>query len=152
MILISACLVGERCRYDGGGYDRYPELVAMVAAGTAIAVCPEVLGGLPTPRPPAELQGGDGAAVLAGRARVVTAAGADVTAAFLAGAEATARLARECQATDAILKAHSPSCGVHTVHDGTFQGRRVSGAGVTAARLRELGLALASEDGSGGGP
>lgn len=145
MILVSACLVGERCRYDGGGFDGYLELQAMVARGEAVPVCPEVLGGLGTPRPPAEIQGGDGEAVLRGAARLRTQEGQDVTEAFLRGAEATAALAREVGATGAILKARSPSCGVHAVYDGSFQGQTRPGPGVTAAWLAEQGLALAEE-------
>lgn len=145
-LLVSACLVGERCRYDGGGFDGYPDLRRMVEEGRAIAVCPEELGGLSTPRPPAEIVGGDGTDVWQGRARLVTLEGTDVTEAFLAGAEATARLAREVGATQAILKARSPSCGSHGRYDGTFRGRIVPGMGVTAARLTELGLTVLSEE------
>lgn len=144
--LVSACLVGERCRYDGGGFDRFPELRRMVQAGMAIAVCPEELGGLPTPRPPAELLGGDGRAALNGKARLVSVEGEDVTAAFLRGAEAAARLALEEGATTAILKARSPSCGCQGIYDGTFSGRVVPGMGVTAARLTQLGLTVHSEE------
>lgn len=144
--LISACLVGEHCRYDGGGFDGYPDLRRMVAEGRAIAVCPEELGGLPTPRPPAELVGGDGHDVLAGEARLVTRDGADVTDAFLRGAEAAARLAIAHGATTAILKARSPSCGCHGVYDGTFGGGLAPGMGVTAARLTRMGLQVFSEE------
>lgn len=146
MILVSACLVGERCRYDGGGFDRFGDLKRLVAQGEAIAVCPEVLGGLSTPRPPAELVGGDGSAAWLGAARLVTEAGEDVTDAFLRGAEQTARIALAEGATRAILKARSPSCGCAGVYDGSFTGRVVPGMGVTAARLAELGLEVLSEE------
>ncbi|HEY9854662.1 MAG TPA: DUF523 domain-containing protein [Stenomitos sp.] len=146
MMLVSACLVGERCRYDGDGFDRYPDLKRLVVEGEAIAVCPEELGGLPTPRPPAELQGGDGAAAWRGEARLTTHAGADVTEAFLRGAEETARLAAECGATLAVLKARSPSCGCHGIYDGSFSGQIVPGMGVTAARLKAMGLQVESEE------
>lgn len=145
MILVSACLVGRRCRYDGGGFDGYPELRRMVEAGEAIAVCPEELGGLPTPRPPAELQGGDGAAALRGDARLTTREGQDVTEAFLIGAEETARLASVHGAHTAILKARSPSCGCDGIYDGSFEGGLVPGLGVTAARLSAMGLVVHSE-------
>lgn len=145
-ILVSACLVGERCRYDGGGFDGYPDLRRMVAEGRAIAVCPEELGGLPTPRPPAELMGGDGQAALNGEARLMSIAGQDVTEAFLTGAERTARIALEQGATTAVLKARSPSCGSRGIYDGTFSGRVVPGMGVTAARLTQLGLTVHSEE------
>lgn len=146
MILVSACLVGRRCRYDGGGFDGFPDLRRMVAAGEAIAVCPEELGGLPTPRPPAELQGGDGAAALRGDAQLTTCEGQDVTEAFLKGAEETARQARAHGAHTAVLKARSPSCGRDGIYDGSFEGRVVPGMGVTAARLTAMGLIVHSEE------
>ncbi|HEY9900286.1 MAG TPA: DUF523 domain-containing protein [Pantanalinema sp.] len=147
MILVSACLIGTKCRYDGGGFSQYPELADLVAKGGAIPVCPEELGGLPTPRPPAELVGGDGAAVLRGEARIVRQDGTDVTEAFLAGAEAAARLAERHGVARAILKARSPSCGCNSVYDGTFTGRVVPGQGVTAARLAAMGIAVTDESG-----
>jgi uncharacterized protein YbbK (DUF523 family) len=146
MILISACLVGNRCRYDGGGFDRYPELARLVEEGRALPVCPEQLGGLPTPRPPAELQGGDGVDALAGTARITRQDGTDVTDAFLAGARETLEIARGCGATAAILKARSPSCGAKQIYDGTFSGGLKPGKGLTAAMLEAAGLAVYDED------
>lgn len=146
MILVSACLIGKNCRYDGGGFDNYPELAALVAAGKAFPVCPEQLGGLPTPRPPAELQGGDGQDVLDGQARITRQDGEDVTDAFLAGAQKTVEIARRCGATSAILKARSPSCGAKQVYDGSFSGALKPGKGLTAAMLEAEGLTLYDED------
>ena len=146
MILISACLIGNRCRYDGEGFDRYPELARLVEAGKAVPVCPEQLGGLPTPRPPAEIQGGDGQDVLEGQARITRQDGHDVTEAFLAGARETLEIARRCGATSAILKARSPSCGGKQVYDGSFSGALKPGKGLTAAMLEAEGLALYDED------
>lgn len=146
MILVSACLVGRRCRYDGGGFDQFPALSRMVEEGQAIALCPEELGGLPTPRPPAELMGGDGMAALSGQARIATQDGTDVTESFLRGAAAAAELAKSHGATAAVLKARSPSCGAQTIYDGTFSGRLVPGMGVTAARLKNMGLEVYSEE------
>jgi len=146
VILISACLIGKNCRYDGGGFDRYPELARLVEEGKAVPVCPEQLGGLPTPRPPAELQGGDGRDVLAGAARITRQDGQDVTDAFLAGARATVEIARRCGATAAILKARSPSCGAEQVYDGSFSGALKPGMGLTAAMLEAEGIALYDED------
>lgn len=145
MILVSACLAGERCRYDGGGFEGYPQLARMIAEGRAVPICPEVLGGLPTPRPPAEIQGGDGRDVLAGTARIRRSDGTDVTAAFRAGAEAALAIAREHGATAAVLKARSPSCGIKQIYDGSFAGRCVSGMGLTAALLDQAGLRLYDE-------
>ncbi len=146
MILISACLIGNRCRYDGGGFDGYPELAQLVEEGRALPVCPEQLGGLPTPRPPAELQGGDGVAALAGLARITRQDGTDVTDAFLAGARETLSIARSCGATAAILKARSPSCGAKQIYDGTFSGGLKPGKGLTAAMLEAEGLTVYDED------
>jgi len=103
-----------------------------------VGVCPETLGGLPTPRPAAERD-----AVVGG---VRTGEGVDVTAAFRRGARATVALAQALGATRAVLKARSPSCGCHEIYDGSFSGRLVRGEGVTAAALREAGVAVVSEE------
>lgn len=144
MILVSACLAGEACRYDGRPAE-VAGLRELVETGQALAVCPELLGGLAAPRPPAEIRGGSAEAVLDGEARVFDAQGADVTEPFLAGAAAVLRLAGECRATQVILKDRSPSCGVSLIYDGTFQGRRVPGQGVTAALLRRNGFGVISD-------
>lgn len=133
--IISACLCGEPCRYDGTGR-AIPELVSLVAGGLAVAFCPEVAGGLPTPRPPCE--------VLAGR--VIFRDGKDCSQAFAEGARAALRLAREHGIRAAILKERSPSCGVRVVYDGTFSGRLVPGMGLTAALLAADGITLYSEE------
>lgn len=139
MILVSACLCGVNCRYNGGSK---PDagVLALLREGKAIPVCPEQLGGLPTPRPPAEIQEGDGAAVLLGSARVRNKEGRDVTEEFIKGAEETLRIGRMFQAERAILKANSPSCGCGSIYDGTFSGGKRQGDGVTAALLRENGI------------
>lgn len=138
-ILVSACLAGQPCRYDGRAKPD-PGIIAMVEEGRAIPVCAEVLGGLPTPRPAAEIYGGDGRDVLAGRAHVRTAQGLDVSAHFIAGAREVARIAHEVGAQQAILQERSPSCGAGKVYDGTHSGTLVDGQGVLAALLREEGL------------
>ena len=135
-ILVSRCLLGEPCRYDGRSVP-VPELEKLRQAGhVLIPVCPEVLGGLPTPRPPAERQP-DG--------RVVNRAGEDVTAAYLEGAGRTLALAREAGCTLAVLKAKSPSCGCHEIYDGSFTGRLVPGQGVAARLLEESGVRVVDE-------
>ncbi|MBX6377266.1 MAG: DUF523 domain-containing protein [Clostridia bacterium] len=139
LVLVSACLAGVPCRYDGRD-SLEPDLRERVERGEAVVVCPEVLGGLPTPREPAEIVGGDGGDVLDGRARVVTRTGRDVTEAFVAGARATLALARLHGARKVVLKARSPSCGAGLIHDGTFSGRLREGDGVTAALLRRHGI------------
>ncbi|HYO61949.1 MAG TPA: DUF523 domain-containing protein [Actinomycetota bacterium] len=144
-VLVSACLAGRACRYDGSAND--DDLVGrLVAEGRAVLVCPEVAGGLGTPRPPAEIVGGDGADVLAGRARVVTAGGADVTDAYVAGAQRALKAAREAGARTAILKARSPSCGKSGIYDGSFSRSLRSGDGVTAALLRANGIEVSTEE------
>lgn len=146
-VLVSACLLGEACRYDGATCPR-PELEAWAAARRAegwqlTPICPEELGELGTPRPPAELKGGDGEAVWAGAAQVRRVEDdGDVTEAFVAGA----RRAREAapSAATALLKARSPSCGVNaTWIDGEVR----QGDGVFAALLRSQGVALHTEEG-----
>lgn len=145
MILISACLIGCHCRYDGGA-NRIDELQAMVGRGEAIPVCPEQMGGLSTPRPPAQIVGGEGKDVLEGRARVLTDGGADVTEAFLKGAKEALRMARLVGATRAILKERSPSCGSSLIYDGTFTGGKKAGRGVTAALFETEGIRVCSEE------
>jgi uncharacterized protein YbbK (DUF523 family) len=98
------------------------------------------------PRPPAEIKGRDGHAVLAGEARVIAADGRDVTSAFLLGAQRTLELARSWGSTTALLKSRSPSCGKYSIYDGTFRGILRSGPGVTAALLASHGLSVFSEE------
>lgn len=145
-VLVSACLLGAQVRYDGRGKALASEhLTSWRAAGRVVPFCPEVAAGLPTPRPPAEIApGGDGLAVLAGWGRVLDRDGGDMTAAFLAGAEAALALAQAERCRFALLIDGSPSCGSETLYDGTFSARRVAGVGVTAARLRAAGIAVFS--------
>lgn len=138
-ILVSACLAGFPCRYDAKSKPQ-PEVMRLVAAGLAIPICPEQLGGLPTPRSAAEIVGGDGHDVLAGNARVCNAVGEDVTEQFIRGAEIVVKLAQLCEATIAILQERSPSCGVSKVYDGSFGRQLRPGQGVAAAKLAQLGL------------
>jgi uncharacterized protein YbbK (DUF523 family) len=136
VLLVSACLLGVRCNHRG---EANPSAaVAMLAdRHRLVPVCPETLGGLPTPRPAAELQP-DGS--------VRTAGGDDVTAAYRRGAAATVALAAAVGASAAVLKARSPSCGCHLVYDGTFSRSTVEGRGVTAAALSAAGLTVQDED------
>lgn len=143
MWLVSACLLGVSCRYDGEAASPEARRRVLGLLGSVIPVCPEVAGGLGVPRPPAVLVGGDGADVLEGRARVVTEAGDDVTAAFLTGAEAAADAALALGATHACLKARSPSCGAGQVHGP--EGLRL-GDGVTAALLSRRGLTVLTDE------
>ncbi len=141
-LLVSACLAGQACRYDGRILP-WPVIVEQVAAGLAVPICPEVEGGLGIPREPAEIVGGTGEEVLDGTATVITRSGRDVTSAFLAGAEAALALARAHELTRAILKEGSPSCGVSNLRQ---RGQTVPGCGVTAARLRRAGIEVEAVD------
>ena len=144
-LLISRCLLGHRVRYDGGASGPYAQLVHWQAQGRVIALCPEVAGGLPTPRAPAEIPGGQGVQVLDGTAQVMTAQGEDVTAAFVSGARQALALVQQHGIRIAILKANSPSCGNVLTYDGSFSATKVEGQGVTAALLTRAGVQVFSE-------
>ena len=133
--MVSACLAGTPCRYDGRSNLR-PEIAALVERGEAVPVCPEVLGGLPTPRTPSEQRDG----------RVISATGRDVTDAFVSGAEAALYIAEEYGCCAAVLKARSPSCGCGRIYDGTFSHTLVDGDGLFAALLRKKGFQLFTEE------
>ncbi|MFH0809987.1 MAG: DUF523 domain-containing protein [Pseudomonadota bacterium] len=136
VVLVSACLAGLFTRYDSR--DAFNEDLMQRLSGVRwIPVCPEEAGGLPSPRPPAEMVGGDGHAVLRGRAKVMAAGGADVTLAFIAGAHAVLDVARRLQARACYLKSRSPSCGLRPSHGPAG---RLGGIGVCAALLVEQGL------------
>ncbi len=140
-VLISACLLGNPVRYDGAAKKlQHAQLARLVAAGRAIAYCPEVAGGLTVPRPAAEIRHGDGAAVIAGQARVLTRDGDDVSENFLDGARGALELCRKHQIEVAVLTEFSPSCGSGLIYDGSFTRTRVAGDGVTAALLRAHGI------------
>ena len=144
-LLISRCLLGHRVRYDGGASGPYAQLAQWQAEGRVIALCPEVAGGLPTPRAPAEIPGGQGAQVLDGTAPVMTVEGEDVTAAFVSGARQALALVQQHGIGIAILKANSPSCGNVLTYDGSFSATKVEGQGVTAALLIRAGVQVFSE-------
>ena len=147
-ILVSACLLGERVRYNGSDKRcEHPILQRWVQEGRVVAVCPEVAGGLPTPRAPAEIEGAAGGmAVLRGIARVIDVTGRDVSVAFTQGAEAAIELIRSRHIRIAVLKENSPSCGSSFSYDGTFTGKKVPFPGVSTARLQEAGVHIFSEE------
>lgn len=144
-MLVSACLLGQPVRYDGRASGHPDLLQAWQKQGRVVPLCPEVAGGLPTPRPPAEIPGGQGGAVLDGEAQVVTVLGEDVSGEFLAGARVALELVRRHGIRVAVLKSGSPSCGNRLVYDGTFSGNKVAGEGVTSALLRREGVLVFSE-------
>jgi len=144
-ILISACLAGVACTHAAEAKTREWAL-QLVASGRAVAVCPEVAGGLPVPRPEAEITGGDGGDVLDGRAHVVTVDGDDVTENYLRGAATAVAAASRTGAGLAVLKARSPSCGCGAIYDGSFGGVLTEGNGVTAAALSRGGVTVVSDE------
>ena len=141
MDIVSACLAGKKCRYDGESREN-TDIKVRYLAGDVVLVCPESFGGLPIPRCPSEIRGGDGNDVLCGDAAVFSKDGDDVTEAFLKGAKKTLEAAKRCGAQRAFLKAKSPSCGCGTIYDGTFSGVLRKGDGVAAALLKKSGIEI----------
>lgn len=133
-ILVSACLAGFSCRYDGNAMTD-PKIVEMVTGGLALPICPEQLGGLSTPRPAMGIVG----------ERVLSALGEDFTEKFELGAKETLRIAQEFRCTKAILKSGSPSCGFGQVYDGSFSNTKTEGMGFTAQLLWENSLEIESK-------
>jgi|SRR5579872_3047266 len=135
-VLVSACLLGAEVRHHGGAATvEHPILRRWRDECRIVGTCPEMAGGLPSPRPPSEIRG----------LRVVTSGGLDVTPEFEAGAATAVRIARELGIRVAVLKSRSPSCGTGRIYDGTFSGRFVDGDGVTAAALRREGVQVFDE-------
>lgn len=145
-ILISACLIGQPVRYngthkavDGTIWEQWKKEERL------IAICPEVSGGLPVPRPPAEIVGGSALDVLNGAASVINEMGQDVTTAFIEGAKLALSLARSEKVKMAVFTEGSPSCGSHRIYDGQFSGRKIAGEGVTIALLRQADIEVFSD-------
>lgn len=141
-VIVSACLTGVRCRYDGG--HRLDENVLRLSAEVELVpFCPEVEGRLSTPRVPSEIVGGDGDDVIEGTAKIIDAEGRDVTSQFLKGSNEGLSTARRNKIIKAIMKEKSPSCGVHNVYrDGTI----VNGRGVFTAILLREGIEVISNE------
>jgi len=135
MIIVSACLAGINCRWDGEARPN-PKIIEMIKAGKAIPVCPEQLGGLPTPRTPSE-QKGD---------KVFAKDGNDVTVQFRKGAEEILKIAKMINCNQAIFKSKSPSCGCGKIYDGSFFGKLIDGDGVTAKLLKENNIKVITEE------
>ena len=139
MILVSGCLVGLNCKYSGGNnYDE--RIFNLVKAGKVIPICPEQLGGLKTPRNPAEIQEKDG-----GR-KVITYEGEDVTKEYYRGAEEVLALAKKLDVKEVILQPRSPSCGKGIIYDGTFSKTKVEGNGIAADLLIKNGIKVYMPD------
>lgn len=142
MILVSACLLGKNVKYNGGNNAN----ALIIKYGKYLTpVCPECLGKLSIPHPPAELQGGDGYQVIEGKAKVVNKEGLDVTDYFRTGAQRVLDIALQHKVKYAILKANSPSCGNTMIYDGSFTDVKIPGSGVAAALLMSHGIKVYSE-------
>ncbi|AFV99751.1 purine-nucleoside phosphorylase [Gluconobacter oxydans] len=147
-ILVSACLLGQPVRYDGKAKTLLnPLLQQWQEEGRLVVVCPELAGGMPVPRPPAEIGARqDGKDVLQGDARVTDTSGADVTEEFVAGARIALNVAQTQGCRFALLMEGSPSCGSQMIYDGSFSGQKHAGAGVTAALLRQNDIQVFNQD------
>lgn len=140
-VIVSACLVGLPCAYDGQARTS-SKLLTLISPLPFLALCPEVIAGLGCPREKAEIKQGDGYDVLAGRALVYSESGLDLTSYFLKSAEEVLKIARLFSPKEIYLREGSPSCGVNLIYDGSFSGSKRSGAGVTAALLKQEGFVV----------
>lgn len=144
MILVSACLMGRNCRYDGGNAKNL-KLIELLKDKDISLICPEVEGGLSTPRSPAEIINGDGCDVLQKQAQVLNKDGEDVTDSFIRGCQKALTGIDFTEVGFAVLKSRSPSCGVNNIYSGKFNGELKKGSGVTAAFLKNKGIAVYTE-------
>lgn len=144
MILVSACLVGKNVKYNGKN-NKNNDVLEYLKDKEYIEFCPEELGGLPTPRSPVEIKGGDGLTVFNDEARVVSISGEDYTEAFVKGAKKSLDIALNNNVTLAILKSNSPSCGKNCIYDGSFSNKIINGNGVTAEILLKNNIKVISE-------
>lgn len=145
MIIVSACLAGLEVRYNGTDCLNH-KIRKLVEENKAITICPELLGGFPTPREPAEIIGGDGEDVLDGKAQVVDKQGKNVTELYIKGAYTSLNIAKDMNATLVVLKENSPSCGTSMIYNGEFIGKKIDGNGVTAALLKRNKIKVISEE------
>ncbi len=146
MRLCSACLLGIKCAWDGKDRYKNEKVINLSKKEIIIPVCPEQLGGLPTPRNPQEIQGYSGEKVLDKKCKVVNKEGGDVTKQFIQGAQEALRIAKMLNIKEFIAKQKSPSCGCGKTYDGTFSGALIEGDGVTAALLKRNGIEVISEE------
>lgn len=138
-VMVSSCLLGEKCRYNGS--DAFSQgVLDFIEDMEVISFCPELLGGMETPREPAEIKN------ISNERRVITSSGKDVTSYFRKGAAESLKLAKKCGAELIILKSKSPSCGLKEVYDGTFSGKLVPGSGLTGDILKLNNSNVLTED------
>ncbi|MFQ6010229.1 MAG: DUF523 domain-containing protein [Candidatus Aenigmatarchaeota archaeon] len=145
MKICSACLLGLKCRYDGKSKPN-ERVIELSKEEVLIPVCPEQLGGLPTPRIPSEIQGYSGEDVLDGKCKVMNNKGEDVTEQFIRGAYEVMEVAKKYDVKEFISKQKSPSCGCGKIYDGTFSGKLIEGNGVTTALLKRNGIKVMREE------
>ena len=146
MKLISACLLGIKCAWDGKDNCRSDKAIELLNFVTLIPVCPEQLGGLKTPRAPQEIQGGTGEDVLDEKCKVLNRNEEDVTQEFITGAEETLKIARQFRIKEFIGKSRSPSCGCGQIYDGAFSQKLIDGDGVTTTLLKRNGIKVIKEE------
>jgi uncharacterized protein YbbK (DUF523 family) len=146
MKLISACLLGMKCAWNGQDIYRSDKAIALLNSEKLLPVCPEQLGGLRTPRAPQEIQGGSGEDVLDGKCKVLNVEGEDVTQKFITGAVETLKITRLFHIQEFIGKSRSPSCGCGQIYDGTFSRQLIDGDGVTTALLKRNGIRVITEE------
>ena len=144
MLVVSACLVGVNCKYNGGNNDN-EKVKEFLKDKEYIIICPEQLGGLTTPRKPSEINCLDGIDVLCGNGKVISCENVDVTENFVNGANESLKIAQMFNCDKALLKEGSPSCGCNLIYDGTFSGKKIQGKGVTAAIFIENNIEVFSE-------
>ncbi|OFI05774.1 hypothetical protein CLOACE_15410 [Clostridium acetireducens DSM 10703] len=145
MILVSACLCGINCKYNGKN-NLNKKILKLLNEGKVLMICPEQIGGLQTPREPCEIVGGTGADVLKGKSKVLSKSGKDCTKEFIKGAYESLKVAKKCNIKKAILKSKSPSCGYGSIYNGNFNGTNINGNGVTAELLSINGILVYNEE------
>ena len=145
VIAVSSCLLGFCVRYDGQ-HQLYTPLKELYEAGKVVSICPEVFGGLPTPRAPAEIVGGNGEDVLLGQAKIIDSQGIDVTQPFVRGAEIALKKVQDLNISLVVLKANSPSCGSQQIYSGEFNGSLKAGMGVCAALFKQNNIQILDEN------
>ena len=146
MKLISACLLGIKCAWDGQDIYKSDKAIELLNSETLLPVCPEQLGGLETPRAPQEIQGGTGEDILDGKCKVLNIDGEDVTQKFINGAEETLKIVKLFHIEEFIGKSRSPSCGCGQIYDGTFSRALIDGDGVTTTLLKRNGIRVITEE------
>ncbi|MBU3106558.1 DUF523 domain-containing protein [Clostridium gasigenes] len=148
MYLISACLCGVNCKYNGGN-NFNEKCLELFESGKGILICPEEIGGLSTPRLPAEIKG-EVSGILIEKSKIINNKDEDVSENFIRGAKEVLKIAKEKNIHKAILKEGSPSCGVNFIYDGNFNGNKINGCGLTTYILKENGINVISEEQLGG--